>query len=104
YPLDTPHPNATLIPYTTLFRSARHEGNAVTMADVYARMSGEPTLATVHSGPGLTNAATAIAEAAKSGTPILVLAGDVDPGSIHSDRKSTRLNSSHQIISYAVFC
>jgi thiamine pyrophosphate-dependent acetolactate synthase large subunit-like protein len=67
------------------FVAARHEGNAVTMADVYARMSGEPTLATVHSGPGLTNAATAIAEAAKSGTPILVLAGDVDPGSIHSN-------------------
>src|SRR5258708_11259733 len=33
------------------------------------------------------------------GTP--VLGYDVDPG---GDRKSTRLNSSHQIISYAVFC
>src|SRR5207244_13324822 len=26
------------------------------------------------------------------------------PGPLHLDRKSTRLNSSHQIISYAVFC
>src|SRR5256885_5567799 len=29
-------------------------------------------------------------------------AGDVDPA--HGDRKSTRLNSSHLVISYAVFC
>src|SRR5438552_11589968 len=28
----------------------------------------------------------------------------VHPGTYHEDRKSTRLNSSHQIISYAVFC
>src|SRR5438552_7231802 len=32
-------------------------------------------------------------------------AGDIlEPGGRHGDRKSTRLNSSHQIISYAVFC
>src|SRR5258708_30559708 len=34
----------------------------------------------------------------------LALAGPLSPPKIHTDRKSTRLNSSHQIISYAVFC
>src|ERR1022692_4187672 len=33
-----------------------------------------------------------------------VSAGDRDLNLIHSDRKSTRLNSSHLVISYAVFC
>ena len=57
--------------------SARHEGNAASMADAYAKATGELTLVSVHSGPGLTNAVTGIGEAAKSRTPLLVLAGDV---------------------------
>src|SRR6202790_2821783 len=60
--------------------SARHEGNAAAMGDAYAKASGELTLVSVHSGPGLTNALTGIAEAAKSRTPLLVLAGDVPNG------------------------
>src|SRR5258708_30114304 len=32
------------------------------------------------------------------------VATPANPGATHADRKSTRLNSSHQIISYAVFC
>jgi thiamine pyrophosphate-dependent acetolactate synthase large subunit-like protein len=39
----------------------------------------------VHSGPGLTNALTGIAEAAKSRTPLLVLAGDVPVGAVRSN-------------------
>ena len=65
--------------------SARHEGNAASMGDAYAKATGELTLVSVHSGPGLTNAITGIAEAAKSRTPLLVLAGDVPTG---KDRKS----------------
>ena len=65
--------------------SARHEGNAVTMADAYAKATQELTLASVHSGPGLTNALTGIAEAAKSRTPLLVLAGDVPTGAVKSN-------------------
>ena len=34
--------------------SARHECNAASMADAYAKASGELTLVSVHSGPGLT--------------------------------------------------
>src|ERR1700676_5318434 len=65
--------------------SARHEGNAAAMGDAYAKASGEVTLVSVHSGPGLTNALTGIAEAAKSRTPLLVLAGDVPNGAVKSN-------------------
>jgi acetolactate synthase I/II/III large subunit len=65
--------------------SARHEGNAASMADAYAKSTGELTLCSVHSGPGLTNAITAICEAAKSRTPLLVLAGDVPTGQVRSN-------------------
>jgi acetolactate synthase I/II/III large subunit len=65
--------------------SARHEGNAASMADAYAKATQELTLVSVHSGPGLTNALTGIAEAAKSRTPLLVLAGDVPVGAVKSN-------------------
>jgi thiamine pyrophosphate-dependent acetolactate synthase large subunit-like protein len=67
------------------FISARHEGNAASMADAYAKATGELTLVSVHSGPGLTNAITGIGEAAKSRTPLLVLAGDVPTGAVKSN-------------------
>ncbi|GAA4556350.1 thiamine pyrophosphate-binding protein [Planotetraspora kaengkrachanensis] len=56
--------------------AARHEGGAATMADAYSRMSGTVAVLTVHQGPGLTNALTGITEAAKSRTPLLVLAAE----------------------------
>ncbi len=65
--------------------SARHEGNAASMADAYAKATQELTLCSVHSGPGLTNALTGIAEAAKSRTPLLVLAGDIPVGAVKSN-------------------
>ena len=65
--------------------SARHEGNAASMADAYAKATQELTLVSVHSGPGLTNALTGIAEAAKSRTPLLVLAGDVPTGAVKNN-------------------
>jgi len=64
---------------------ARHECNAASMADAYAKATGELTLVSVHSGPGLTNALTGIGEAAKSRTPLLVLAGDVPAGAVRSN-------------------
>jgi thiamine pyrophosphate-dependent acetolactate synthase large subunit-like protein len=65
--------------------AARHEGNAASMADAYAKATHELTLVSVHSGPGLTNALTGIAEAAKSRTPLLVLAGDVPAGAVKNN-------------------
>jgi thiamine pyrophosphate-dependent acetolactate synthase large subunit-like protein len=54
--------------------AAAHEGGAASMADGFARVSGRLTALTVHQGPGVTNALTGIAEAAKSRTPLMVLA------------------------------
>src|SRR5262245_7134777 len=65
--------------------SARHEGNAASMADAYAKATQELTLVSLHSGPGLTNALTGIGEAAKSRTPLVVLAGDVPTGAVKSN-------------------
>ncbi|MEU4291583.1 thiamine pyrophosphate-binding protein [Kribbella sp. NPDC026596] len=59
------------------FVAARHEGGAATMADAYARMSGTVAAVSVHQGCGLTNAMTGIAEAAKSRTPMVVVAAEV---------------------------
>jgi len=56
------------------FIATRHEGAAITAADACARVSGLPGVVTVHQGPGLTNAMTGLAEAAKSRTPLLLLA------------------------------
>ncbi|MGH3448000.1 MAG: thiamine pyrophosphate-binding protein, partial [Nocardioidaceae bacterium] len=61
------------VPYV----AARHESGATTMADAYARMSGAVCAVTLHQGCGLTNALTGITEAAKSRSPVIVLAADV---------------------------
>jgi thiamine pyrophosphate-dependent acetolactate synthase large subunit-like protein len=56
--------------------AARHEGGAATMADAYARVSGELAAVSLHQGCGLTNALTGITEAAKSRTPLLILSAE----------------------------
>ncbi|MBB2891189.1 thiamine pyrophosphate-binding protein [Flexivirga oryzae] len=56
--------------------AARHEAGAATMADAYSRMSGRVPAVTVHQGCGLTNALTGVTEAAKSRTPLVVLAAE----------------------------
>jgi thiamine pyrophosphate-dependent acetolactate synthase large subunit-like protein len=67
------------------FVAARHEGGAICMADGYARVSGELTACSVHQGPGLTNAITGLTEAAKSRTPLLVLAADTPAAALRSN-------------------
>jgi thiamine pyrophosphate-dependent acetolactate synthase large subunit-like protein len=62
------------------FIAARHESGAAVMADAWARTTGRVGIVSVHQGPGLTNAMTGITEAAKSRTPLLVLAAQA-PGS-----------------------
>src|SRR5919106_2752212 len=61
------------------FVAARHETSAVAMADGYARVTGRPGVASVHQGPGFTNALTGMTEAAKARSPVLLLAADT-PG------------------------
>jgi acetolactate synthase-1/2/3 large subunit len=58
--------------------AARHEGGAATMTDAYARLSGTVAALTLHQGCGLTNAMTGITEAAKSRTPMVVVAAEAN--------------------------
>src|SRR3712207_7118574 len=75
-------PRSTLFPYTTLFRSG---------GDGDAGVGPVPPRGVVH--PAL----PAVVDGEQPGTQRIALAHEVD-------RKSTRLNSSHANISYAVFC
>ena len=67
------------------FHHARFEGGAVCMADGYARASGRVGVCSVHQGPGLTNTITGLTEAAKSRTPLLVLAGETPAAALTSN-------------------
>ena len=53
----------------------RNEQGASLMADGYARATGKPGVCTVIGGPGVTNAATGIAQAYSDSQPMLVLSG-----------------------------
>jgi 5-guanidino-2-oxopentanoate decarboxylase len=53
---------------------ARHEQNAAFAADGFARGSGRPAAVLVISGPGLTNALTAVAQAYSDSVPLLIIA------------------------------
>jgi acetolactate synthase-1/2/3 large subunit len=59
------------------FISTRHEQIAAHAADGYARASGKTGVLLTHLGPGLTNAATGVANAALDSIPMVVIAGDV---------------------------
>src|SRR5437868_13286685 len=76
-----PPPRSTLFPYTTLFRS-RHDDDVVFFDDE------------------VVGCVLGLVGVAGDGRPALVAA----IGVLDRDRKSTRLNSSHVSISYAVFC
>src|SRR5256885_9889557 len=80
-------PRSTLFPYTTLFRSNEELS--------YAQITGVSQTMLRFAPPG-TTAPFVLAYNASS-VPVLQLA-------LSRDRKSTRLNSSHLVISYAVFC
>src|SRR5690348_18217734 len=89
-----PPPRSTLFPYTTLFRSVEHRRRARSAAD-RDQQSGDA--AAGQHGKSASDAASATAAAA---TAVRAAVGQEDK----LDRKSTRLNSSHPSISYAVFC
>ena len=59
------------------FISVRHEQIAAHAADGYARASGKVGVLMTHLGPGLTNAATGVANAALDSIPMVVIAGDI---------------------------
>jgi len=59
------------------FVNVRHEQVAAHAADGYARITGRASVVLTHLGPGLTNAATGVANAALDCIPMVVIAGDV---------------------------
>src|SRR5438445_9137744 len=81
-------PRPTLFPYTTLFRSRLGAGQVLIVGTSAVR-------------EGANGAAFAAALASATGHPVRILSGLEEA---RLDRKSTRLNSSHANISYAVFC
>src|SRR5258708_11289957 len=89
-------PRSTLFPYTTLFRSyhACFRVDRNLRLATYVRVSFRQTKADAE-------------ESARRRRPDQRARGRGfarNPAGTAGDRKSTRLNSSHQIISYAVFC
>src|SRR5258708_17390525 len=90
-------PRSTLFPYTTLFRSYR--GAGIAELDCL-RAAGEHLLGCHHFGGGELGAQCHYLLLTAHLNGELMKVGQV----ACQDRKSTRLNSSHQIISYAVFC
>ena len=64
---------------------ARHEQGACHMADGYARATGKVGCALVTSGPGATNAVTAIATAYADSIPLVVITGQVATNLIGTD-------------------
>src|SRR2546430_4464923 len=79
-------PRSTLFPYTTLFRSVAKPENERSWGDLFAL---EIAVVKLHTEEALRRGAWAIRTKYKD---------------LVGDRKSTRLNSSHSQISYAVFC
>lgn len=75
----------SLIEHGATFVAARHEGGAASMADAYSRIGDSVPAISLHQGCGLTNAITGITEAAKSGSPMLILAAEVAESAIHSN-------------------
>jgi thiamine pyrophosphate-dependent acetolactate synthase large subunit-like protein len=74
-----------LVARGAVLHHSRLEAGAITAADGYARVSGRPGVVSVHQGPGLTNTMTGLTEAAKSRTPMLVLAGETPAAALTSN-------------------
>ncbi|WP_370302711.1 thiamine pyrophosphate-binding protein [Pseudooceanicola sp.] len=65
-----------------LYIACNHEANAVLAAIGHAQVTGRTGVATITHGPALTNAATALTEAAKGGNPLVLICGDTAPGDL----------------------
>src|SRR5256885_9973341 len=90
-------PRSTLFPYTTLFRSivAQRFDAGVRSGEQVAK-----DMVAVRIGPDMRMAVVG-APSYLANRPLPKRPQDLTG---HKDRKSTRLNSSHLVISYAVFC
>src|SRR2546421_9612838 len=84
-------PRSTLFPYTTLFRSKVNTDEQQNLAMQY-NVSGIPHVVGFRKGRPVVQFTGVLADDVRNAAHVVL------------DRKSTRLNSSHDQISYAVFC
>ena len=88
------------------FVTTRHEQIAAHAADGYARVTGKTGVVLSHLGPGLTNAATGVANAALDSIPMVVIAGDVQSYFYgrHPHQEVNLHNDASQAEIYRPFC
>ena len=86
--------------------STRHEQIAAHAADGYARATGKPGVMLSHLGPGMTNAATGVANAALDSIPMVVICGDVQSYFYgrHPHQEINLHNDASQTEIYRPFC
>ena len=82
--------------------SVKHEQIAAHMADGYARVTKRAAVALTHLGPGLTNAATGVANAALDSIPMVVIAGDV-PTHYYGKHPHQEINLHGDASQYEIF-
>src|SRR3712207_7871252 len=92
-------PRSTLFPYTTLFRSREEKANAEAASKTDIGWGHQIRSYVLQPYQLVKDLRTGV----QSTNPSDVLDGELD-SFMEADRKSTRLNSSHANISYAVFC
>ena len=63
---------------TGRYVAANHESAAVTMADGWSQVAGAVGVASVHQGPGFTNALTALVDSAKQRVPLVVMVAEMN--------------------------
>ena len=88
------------------FVTTRHEQIAAHAADGYARVTGKTGVVLSHLGPGLTNAATGVANAALDSIPMVVIAGDIQSYFYgrHPHQEVNLHNDASQAEIYRPFC
>jgi acetolactate synthase-1/2/3 large subunit len=84
------------------FVNVRHEQIAAHMADGYARAKKQTAVVLSHLGPGLTNAATGVANAALDSVPMVVIAGDV-PTHYHGKHPHQEVNLHADASQYEIY-
>src|SRR5512132_2195043 len=84
------------------FVNVRHEQIAAHAADGYARARKQTAVVLSHLGPGLTNAATGVANAALDSVPMVVIAGDV-PTHYHGKHPHQEVNLHADASQYEIY-
>src|SRR5436305_1406540 len=98
------HPRSALFPYTTLFRSPHPSANTRTSSGRFAAAAATSASSPRSSTASTTSTRSTPGRSSMSSRTPATCSACIASSSPMRDRKSTRLNSSHVRISYAVFC